>query len=72
MVLRVRNCAKAACAEEADELSTSKGLLSEVTLRVGEEDCFPRRSRMFGRCREPAAPTPTQGYIRAVSVGTEG
>jgi hypothetical protein len=48
--------AKAACAGEAADLSTSKGLLSEGTLRVGEEDCFPApqsngRTIAFGESR---------------------
>jgi hypothetical protein len=33
--------AEAPCAREAAYLYTSKGLLSEGTLRVGEEDYFP-------------------------------
>jgi hypothetical protein len=33
--------AKAPCAAEAADLYTSKGLLSEGTLRVGEVDCVP-------------------------------
>jgi hypothetical protein len=49
-------CAKAACAAEAADLHTSKGLLSEGTLRVGEGDCVPAaqengRTIAFGESR---------------------